>query len=79
MKKVMLFLSALFAGLLGVASTSANFLVDTATDVGSGASDTAGDLLSSPVGDIIYIVVALAVIGFIVSVIMAWMGRRKNG
>lgn len=45
------------------------------TDVGSGAIAGAGDIVSGPVGDILFWVIWLTLVGFAVGVILKYLNK----
>jgi hypothetical protein len=49
-----------------------NPLVTLTNDTASGAISTSGDIMSGPIGYIVYFVVGLAVVGTVVAVIKKW-------
>lgn len=59
-------------------SADASFMGDIAEDIGSGATAEVGEVISGPVGSIIFYVLAIFLISFVVGTIVMWIGKRRN-
>lgn len=59
-------------------SADASFMGDIAEDIGSGATSEVGEVISGPIGSIIFYVLAIFLISFVVGTIVMWIGKRRN-
>ena len=79
MKKLFALFVGVFLGVIGyVSSAGASFMGDIAESIGSGATDEVWVVVAGPIGSIIFYVLAIFLIGFVVTTITMWIGSRRK-
>lgn len=75
----LMILGSVFGFFAFAKSMYASFMSDIATSVGSGATAEVSEVIAWPIGSIIFYVLAILLIGFVVTTITMWVrsGRRK--